>query len=62
MTLAIMSNAFVGNPASSLSAFIAQSRVAFGLNNTYLFRARDSDGEWMNVCDENCIFGPRLAL
>mmetsp|Transcript_5601 Transcript_5601/g.11529 ORF Transcript_5601/g.11529 Transcript_5601/m.11529 type:complete len:469 (-) Transcript_5601:262-1668(-) len=62
MTLAIMSNAFIGNPASSLSAFIAQSRVAFGLNNTYLFRSRDGGGEWKDVCDENCIFGPRLAL
>ena len=61
ITAAIMSDAFIGNPASSFSAFIAKSRVAFGFNNTYLFRARDENGGWKDVCDENCFYGPRFG-
>lgn len=62
MTFAIMSNAFVGNPASSLSSFIAHSRLAFGFNNTSLFRKMDENGEWMDVCPGlDCLFGPKMA-
>mmetsp|Transcript_13380 Transcript_13380/g.27251 ORF Transcript_13380/g.27251 Transcript_13380/m.27251 type:complete len:407 (-) Transcript_13380:109-1329(-) len=62
VTFAIMSNAFVGNPASSLSSFIAHSRLAFGFNNTSLFRKKDENGEWMDVCPGmDCLFGPKMA-
>jgi len=57
LTLAIMSNAFIGNPASSFSGFIAKSRLALGFGHNYLFRARDKDtGEWSTVCGDQCIF------
>mmetsp|Transcript_4074 Transcript_4074/g.6724 ORF Transcript_4074/g.6724 Transcript_4074/m.6724 type:complete len:280 (+) Transcript_4074:275-1114(+) len=57
LTLAIMSNAFIGNPASTFTGFIAKSRLALGLGHNYLFRARDKDsGEWKTVCGDHCIF------
>mmetsp|Transcript_4075 Transcript_4075/g.6725 ORF Transcript_4075/g.6725 Transcript_4075/m.6725 type:complete len:280 (+) Transcript_4075:275-1114(+) len=57
LTLAIMSNAFIGNPASSFSGFIAKSRLALGFGHNYLFRAMDKDtGEWKTVCGDQCIF------
>lgn len=60
ITLAIMSNAFIGNPASTFSGFIAKSRLALGLGNTFMFRGKNDDGEWENTCEEQCIFSKRI--
>jgi hypothetical protein len=60
ITLAIMSTVFVGNPASTFSGFIAKSRIALGLDKTFMFRARDGKGEWVNTCEEKCIFSKRI--
>jgi hypothetical protein len=56
MTLGIMSNVFIGNPASSFSGFIAKSRMALGKGHNYLFRARGSEGRWQTVCGDSCVF------
>jgi len=56
LTLAIMSNAFIGNPASTFSGFIAKSRLALGFGHSYLFRAKDENGAWRTVCGDHCIF------
>lgn len=55
-TLAVMANAFIGNPASTMSAFIAKSRAALGMGHNYLYRARDENGEWTTVCGDECLF------
>jgi hypothetical protein len=56
ITLAIMSNVFIGNPASTVSQFIAKSRLAFGFGHSYLFRATKADGEWYTVCGDTCVY------
>ena len=56
MALAIMSNVFIGNPASTFSAFIAKGRLSLGFGHNYLFRAKDGNGEWRTVCGDNCLF------
>jgi hypothetical protein len=56
ITLGIMSNVFIGNPASSFSGFIAKSRLALGFGHNYLFRAKNQDGNWYTVCGDTCIF------
>eukprot|EP00970_Alexandrium_tamarense_P002179 scaffold304_cov216-Alexandrium_tamarense.AAC.5 len=56
ITAGITANAFIGNPASTFSGFIAKSRMALGFENNFLFRARNENGEWENVCEEKCIF------
>ena len=56
MTLGVMSNVFIGNPASSFSGFIAKSRLALGKGHNYLFRARGDDGKWQTVCGDSCVF------
>ncbi len=56
ITLAVMANAFIGNPASTFSGFIAKSRLALGFGHSYLFRAKDENGEWHTVCGDSCIF------
>jgi len=56
MTLGVMSNVFIGNPASSFSGFVAKSRLALGKGHTYLFRARDNEGQWSTVCGDSCVF------
>ena len=60
ITLAIMSTVFVGNPASTFSGFIAKSRIALGLDNTFMFRASNGNGEWENTCEDRCIFSKRI--
>ncbi|KAL7456366.1 hypothetical protein ACHAWC_008751 [Mediolabrus comicus] len=60
ITLAIMSNVFIGNPASTFSGFIAKSRLALGFDNTFMFRAQNEKGQWVNVCDDRCIFSKRI--
>ncbi|KAL9179417.1 hypothetical protein ACHAXT_008707 [Thalassiosira profunda] len=56
VTLAVGATLFIGNPASTFSSFIARSRIALGIGNNYLFRARDATGEWVTVCsDRDCL-------
>jgi len=56
LTLGIMSNVFIGNPASSFSGFIARSRIALGFGQNHLFRARNGNKEWVPTCGDACIF------
>jgi len=60
ITLAVMADVFIGNPASSFSGFIAKSRVSLGYDDNYLFRKKNDDGEWVDVCDERCIFDHKV--
>lgn len=60
ITLAVMSNVFIGNPASTFSGFITKSRVALGLGHSYLFRAQNEEGEWRNTCGDTCVFDKRI--
>jgi len=60
ITLGIMANAFIGNPASTFSGFIAKSRLALGFEGTYMFRAKNGNGEWEEVCEKRCIFWKRM--
>jgi len=60
MTLGVLSNVFIGNPASSFSGFIAKSRLALGKGHTYLFRARDNEGKWQTSCGDSCVFDKRV--
>eukprot|EP00584_Thalassiosira_punctigera_P022684 CAMPEP_0172573088 /NCGR_PEP_ID=MMETSP1067-20121228/136011_1 /TAXON_ID=265564 ORGANISM="Thalassiosira punctigera, Strain Tpunct2005C2" /NCGR_SAMPLE_ID=MMETSP1067 /ASSEMBLY_ACC=CAM_ASM_000444 /LENGTH=605 /DNA_ID=CAMNT_0013365685 /DNA_START=46 /DNA_END=1863 /DNA_ORIENTATION=- len=60
LTLAIMSNAFIGNPASTFTGFIAKSRLALGFGHNYLFRAKDKNGEWKEVCGDHCVFDKKI--
>ncbi|KAL7542918.1 hypothetical protein ACHAXR_012360, partial [Thalassiosira sp. AJA248-18] len=56
VTLATMSNVFIGNPASSFSGFITKARLSLGFGHSYLFRAKDKNGEWRTVCGDHCVF------
>ncbi|KAL7435357.1 hypothetical protein ACHAXH_005052 [Discostella pseudostelligera] len=56
ITLATMANVFIGNPASSLSAFIVKSRKTLGYNNNYLFMNKAENGTWVGTCDHHCVF------
>ena len=60
ITVALMANVFIGNPASTFSGFIAKSRVALGYNNNYLFRRREKNGTWVDVCDYRCVFDKKV--
>jgi hypothetical protein len=55
LAVAIMANAFIGNPASTFSGFISKSRIALGFDNNFLFRVK-KDGEWVDSCEDRCIF------
>ncbi|KAL7426540.1 hypothetical protein ACHAXH_001623 [Discostella pseudostelligera] len=61
ITLALLSDAFIGNPASTFTGFIANSRVALGYNHNYVYRKKDENGAWVNVCDDRCSFGQYLG-
>ncbi|KAL9189189.1 hypothetical protein ACHAXT_011679 [Thalassiosira profunda] len=57
ITLAVMSNVFIGNPASSFSTFIGKARLALGFSHNELFRNIDPQtGEWRTVCGDHCLF------
>jgi hypothetical protein len=56
ITLALLSNTFIGNPASTFSGFIVNSRVALGYDRNYLYRRKDENGAWVDVCDDRCSF------
>jgi len=60
ITLAVMANVFIGNPASSFSGFIAKSRVSLGYDSNYMFWGKNDDGEWVDTCDGRCIFNKKV--
>ena len=60
VTLAVMANAFIGNPASTFSGFIAKSRLALGFGQSYLYRAKNENGEWEDTCGDTCIFDKQI--
>ena len=60
LAVAIMSTVFIGNPASTFSGFIAKSRLALGFESTFMFRKKNEEGEWVNVCDNHCIFDKEI--
>ena len=60
ITLAVMSNVFIGNPVSTFSGIIAKSRLALGFAHNYLWRAKDDVGNWHTVCGDTCIFDKSL--
>ncbi|KAL7463604.1 hypothetical protein ACHAXS_003963 [Conticribra weissflogii] len=62
MTLALMSNVFIGNPASTFSGFIVKSRLAMGFGHNYLFRAKNETGEWVNTMGAQDIFDRTLLF
>merc|ERR1712194_940053 len=50
MTQAVMANVFIGHPSSTLSGFIARSRVALGFGHSnYIHLAKDEKGKWKRV-------------
>jgi hypothetical protein len=59
ITLATMSNVFIGNPASSFSEFFSKARIAFGFGHNHLFRTTTADGgeeDWVTTCGDTCIY------
>ncbi|KAL3799103.1 hypothetical protein HJC23_002231 [Cyclotella cryptica] len=60
LTLAIMSDVFIGNPASTFSTFIAKSRLSLGFGQNYLFRNKNENGEWVTSCGDACVFDKRV--
>ena len=63
ITMAIMSNVFIGNPASTFSGFIGKARLAFGKGHNELWWAVDpSTGHWRRVCGDNCLFAHGLDV
>eukprot|EP00573_Skeletonema_grethae_P011925 CAMPEP_0201703320 /NCGR_PEP_ID=MMETSP0578-20130828/39348_1 /ASSEMBLY_ACC=CAM_ASM_000663 /TAXON_ID=267565 /ORGANISM="Skeletonema grethea, Strain CCMP 1804" /LENGTH=404 /DNA_ID=CAMNT_0048191073 /DNA_START=119 /DNA_END=1333 /DNA_ORIENTATION=- len=57
--LAILSDVYIGNPASVTSGYIARSRFAlgYGEEQTYMFRKEHHD-KWISVCNAKCIWNP----
>jgi hypothetical protein len=60
LTLGILASAFIGNPASTFSTFIAKSRLSLGFGQNYLFRNVNEEGEWINTCGDACVFDKRI--
>merc|ERR1712127_407265 len=56
--LAVMANVFVGNPASTMSQFMAESRLALGLGHNNMYMARDENCQWKKACGDRCLFRP----
>ncbi|KAL7527932.1 hypothetical protein ACHAXR_002201 [Thalassiosira sp. AJA248-18] len=55
--LGILSNVFIGNPASSFSQYIAMVRYALGFGRSYLYVRRDAlNGKWETFCDDESCF------
>ena len=59
VVLSVLSNVFIGNPASVTSGFIARARYALGYKRTYMFQKEGLDG-WHSVCGNECIFNPNI--
>ncbi len=60
ITLAVMSNVFIGNPASTFSGIIAKARLALGFGHNYMFRAKDENGQWYTVCGDTCVYENKI--
>jgi len=60
ITLAVLSNVFIGNPASTFSGIMAKTRLALGFGHNYLFRAKNQSGEWYTVCGDTCVYDNRI--
>ena len=46
----MQANVFIGHPSSTLSGFIARSRVALGFGHSnYIHLAKDEKGKWKRV-------------
>jgi len=60
ITLGVMSNVFIGNPASTFSGIIAKARLALGFGHNYMFRAKDESGQWYTVCGDTCVFDSQI--
>ena len=57
ITVAVMANVFIGNPASSFSSFINKARSSLGFGHSYLWRAKNPETkEWRTVCGDHCVF------
>lgn len=54
--LAILSDVFIGNPASSFSQYIAMVRYALGLGKSYLYVRRGTGDRWEMFCDDETCF------
>ena len=54
--LAIFSEVFIGNPASSFSQYITMVRYALGFDKSYLYVRRDRVGDWDTFCDDESCF------
>lgn len=59
VALAVLSDVFIGNPASVTSGLIARARMSLGFSymSTQLFR-RKRIHQWYSVCNEECVFNP----
>ncbi|KAL7546892.1 hypothetical protein ACHAWF_010215 [Thalassiosira exigua] len=61
ITLAVLSNVFIGNPASSFSTFIAKSRLALGFGHNELWKAKSKKTKlWYTTCGDNCLFDRKV--
>ena len=55
--LGMLSDVFIGNPASSFSQYIAMARYALGLGRSFLYVRRDAlSGKWETFCDDESCF------
>ncbi len=48
----------MGNPASTMSQFMAESRLALGLGHNNIYMARDENCQWKKACGDRCLFRP----
>ena len=55
--LGILSDVFIGNPASSFSQYITMVRYALGFDKSYLYvRKHPLSGKWETFCDDESCF------
>ncbi|KAL9189390.1 hypothetical protein ACHAXT_009065 [Thalassiosira profunda] len=54
--LGVLSEVFIGNPASSFSQYIAMVRYALGMGPSYLHVWRGAKDEWEIFCDDESCF------
>ena len=57
IALVLLATVFIGDPASTFSAFIANSRVTLGYNNNCMYRRREENRTWVDVCDDSFLHG-----
>ena len=58
MTLAIMSDAFIGTRVSTFAAIVAKFRVARGADpaTNFVYTIPNNDGEWTTEICEDCLY------